>query len=87
MSEETHKRAMSMASKATLLAEFERHQIMALSHPGSTRTVGLLGMQMCIAAHSGDLHRFNQDEIGQAFNLALGWPDPWKFAPPDLGWR
>ena len=76
-----------MAERIKLYMMVKRYEAEALSYNGSHRTVALLGMQMCAAALDGRLNRFNQAPRDDYHNVAEGWPDPMKFAPPDLGCR
>lgn len=74
-----------MAERIKLYMMMKRYEAEALSYSGSHRIVALFGMQMCFAALDGKLNRFNQAPPDGYHSVAEGWPDPMKFAPPDLG--
>lgn len=47
------------------------------------RVVALLGMQVCLAADTGELVRFMPEKGGWGSD----WPDPLQNIPLDLGWK
>jgi len=68
--------------RTKLVTMYRRYEAEGLSYHGTYRTVALLGMQMCGAVLEGGLVRFTPgNEPGR---VAGDWPNPFKFAPPDI---